>query len=331
MLLPLLLSGCATVEAPPQPIDPVVVTASKVAVVEPVQQKKAKPQVKQAPTVVSTPTVLTPQTIAIVLSDRSQAYMDIATELEKWMKGRDYSIFALDEDGANTKSIISQIRARNSTAVVAVGLRAARTVSPELSLPVVFCQVFNYSTSELLSERVKGVGTIPPLEQQLALWLRVNPRLKSVGAIVGDGHDALLEEARRTVSDQGVAFEHHIATTNMETLYLFKRMANKIDGFWLFPDNRILSRGVIRDILTYSIKHGVQVTVFTPALLRQGAYMSATGTEKDVALKILSILDQISVDRFDQVPPITPLSEMQVHWNTWLQTTPNLEASQSVD
>ena len=203
LLALLLMGGCATVEVPAPPIDEVVVIANKVVVEEPVRKKKAKPRAKPQAPVVSTPSVLTPQTIAIVLSDRSKAYQEIATELEKWMEGRDYSIYALDQDLANAESIVSQIRARNSTAVVAVGLRAARTVSSEVSLPVVFCQVFNYSSNALLSDTVKGVGTIPPLEQQLALWRRVNPRLKSVGAIVGHGHEPLLEDAKRTVSETG--------------------------------------------------------------------------------------------------------------------------------
>ncbi|MEM7281623.1 MAG: ABC transporter substrate binding protein [Pseudomonadota bacterium] len=328
VLLQLLVAaGCSINQTPPQPIDPVEVIAQRVDVVEPVPVKKQVQKKEKAKPTAPPPTVLTPQTIAVVLSDNKGTYDGILSELRKWLTGRDYSVFSLDDNLENAASVVRQIEARNSTVVVAVGLRAAETVGSQTSIPVIFCQVFNYSANQLVSENVKGVSVIPPLSDQLALWRGVNPNLRTIGAIVGDGHADLLSHASKTVTRQGLKFEHHVATSNMETLYLFKRMAPKIDGFWLFPDNRVLSASVIRDLLTYSIRHGVQVTVFTPALLEQGAYMSATGTNRDIALKILSILDQISVERFAEVPAITPLSELKITWNTWLPMNSHLEAN----
>ena len=315
LFLGLLLAGCSAFDGfeyvdVPQPTE--VATPKPVIIPEPkLTLSPAKPQPK-IPTVQP---VLTPMHVAVVMSDDTPPYQGIVTQMTKWMEGRDYALYNLDGNLADAEQILSRIADRNTTAIVAVGLRAALLTSQHSSKPVIFCQVFNYEANGLLSDKTKGVASIPPLANQLELWREVNPEMHSVGAILGEGHDDLIQEATKVSAARDIEFHHRRASSDKEALYQFKRLAPAIDGFWLFPDNRILSGPVIGEILSYALRHRVQVTVFTPTLLSHGAYMSAESSDADIALTILSILDQVGADRFDDVPSVTPLSEAKITWS----------------
>src|SRR5690606_34293741 len=107
--------------------------------------------------------------------------------------------------------------------------------------PIVFCQVVNYR--ELLQghEPIWGVHAIPPLALQLQAWQSVDASLRRVGLIVGDAHPQWLEDAREAADRSGIEIRTEVSSSDRETLYLFKRLAPQIDGFWLLPDNAILS------------------------------------------------------------------------------------------
>ena len=102
------------------------------------------------------------------------------------------------------KEAFAAIAESGANAVVAVGMPAAMAARRFSTAPVVFSQVFNFSDTDLLSENVKGVAVLPPIELQLDAWRKLNPGLRNVGAIIGAGHDDLIAEA-----DSGNAGKGH--------------------------------------------------------------------------------------------------------------------------
>ncbi len=117
------------------------------------------------------------------------------------------------------------------------------------------------------------------------------------------------------MSEKGIKFHYAIAQTDKETLYLFNRLVRDIDGFILFPDNRILSRSVLGEMMSYASRHRVQVAVFNPPLLEHGATFSAATVPADIAVTITRILEEIIAGNIDKVPPITALTKIEVLTN----------------
>jgi ABC-type uncharacterized transport system substrate-binding protein len=132
--------------------------------------------------------------------------------------------------------------------------------------------------------------------------------------IVSDEHSTLIDEVRAAAGD-AVEIKQEISSSDRETLYLFKRLASQVDGFWLVPDNRILSPNVLRELLSYAAGHGVGVLVFNDALLQWGALVSATSTPADVARGVNSVLDRIAAGTTKELPPLTPLTEIKLQVN----------------
>ena len=105
------------------------------------------------------------------------------------------------------------------------------------------------------------------------------------------------------------------AHSDQETLYLFRRMLADIDGFWLFPDNRVLSARVLNEMLADASRRSVTVVVPNEAMLQIGAAISMTTVAADIAATIAKVLHRIQAGEIDQVPPISELSEVRVTTN----------------
>lgn len=248
--------------------------------------------------------------ISIVLTSSQPDYADVARELT----GRfdNYEIYDLDNDDRPPVTILRLINDSDSTAVVAIGLRAAQSSVAMSTNPVVFSQVFNYQDHDLLTDNSRGVAAIAPLAAQIAAWKKIDPSITRIGAVIGEGHEDLITEAELAAQQHGLELRLHVTTSDRETLYVFKRMIRNIDGFWLFPDNRILSRNALQQIVAEANRRHVPILVPREWMLQMGASISVSTVASDIARTITDVIRQIQAGKLAQVPPISPLSEILV-------------------
>ena len=256
------------------------------------------------------PVIVEPPRIAVVISGRTAAYENVANALSEKLESVD--IYDMSDKSLTRAEMASSIRSTGSQIIVAIGMRATTFAQTFDDIPVVFSQVFNVAQFDGSEKPLKGVSVLPPLDLQLAAWRKLNPNLSSLGAIVGSGHERLIAEAHTAAAGEGVRFQYRVARSDRETLYLFTRLVPEIDGFWLFPDNRILSASVLRQMLTYASRHQVQVAVFNDSLLALGATISSTSIDTDIAETIVSVASQLLLDGGVSVPAVTPLNKIQV-------------------
>ena len=319
LLFGLFLSGCSLLSQP-QDVPDTVITPQLPPTPEPVPDDSGVAGPVQVPVYVPpepdpepVPPVEDPPKIAIVLSSRVPAYEEVAIELGALLE--DFETYDLSDKSLTQKEAYDAIHSNGTEAVVAIGLRAvifARSIS---GLPVVFSQVFNVDQTDLGADNIRGVAAIPPLDMQLDAWRELNPNLVTVGAIIGEGHDALIEEAIKTTEAHNLRLRYHVAKSDRETFYHFSRLAADIDGFWLFPDNRILSPTILKQMLDYASRHRVEVAVFNDSLLSLGAAISTTSVNADIAQTIESVLSSMINGDASTLPPVTPLSQIDVRTN----------------
>lgn len=251
---------------------------------------------------------------AIVLSDRSTAYQSVATELARLLDQP--LVYNLADRSQTPEDAFSGVAESGAEVVIAIGLAAAQAATALSTVPVVYCQVFNFKTQQAASVPIKGVAAIPPLAIQVQAWKEFDPALRTIGAILGEGHDALIAEATGATVASGVEFHYRIAGSDRETLYLFKRMAPDIDGFWLFPDNRVLSVPVLRQLAEIAARHGVRIAVFDERLLELGASLSTAAVEADIAETALAVAQQVVRGADETVPDLTPLNDLKLRANS---------------
>ncbi|MEO1201514.1 MAG: hypothetical protein AAFX10_02325 [Pseudomonadota bacterium] len=298
--------GACTAHAPLTPADPAAAPPPDPVAEDTAGEQSGPPSRAGVPHTAERPE----PRIDVVVSGTSAVYEGLVEELETRLgNGR---VFYLTADEPAQAKIFENVNELGAEVVVTVGMRAARAAATYADMPSVFCQVFNETAAELAGDDIRGVSSIPPLDQQLAIWRELDPQLGSVGAILGDGSDRLLAEARSAARRGGLGFHGRRSHSDRETLYHFERMLDAVDGFWLFPDNRILSPPVLEAIFSYAQQAGVQVAVFNPSLIAMGADLGFTANDADVAATALRVAADIARGDGAGIPRITALSTVDV-------------------
>ena len=319
LALLLFLSGCSLLAPEPEPAPPIaepvpapqpvpepVIEPPPVVVVEP----EPEPEPEPPPPPVQQPIA---SMVAIVLSDRAPAYANVAAALDEYLE--EYEIYDLSDQSLSAKDAFAQIADANAKGIIAIGLAAAKAAKRFATAPVVFSQVFNVAEADLAGDRIKGVSVLPPMSSQISNWRRLDPSIRNVGAILGNGHEDLIAETEAALLDHGVKFHYAVANSDRETLYLFNRMIRDLDGYILFPDNRVLSRTVLDEMMSYASRHRVQVAVFNQSLLNHGAIFSASPVPADIAETIAGVLESMITGEPADVPSLTALSAIEIEEN----------------
>ena len=309
----LALSGCSLFAPAPELPPETVVTEPEVVVEAPPPVEEPEPAPVE--TVVPEPEPLS--SIAIVIANAQPAYADVASELASHFEN--FELYDLSNQARAPVSVLRIINDSDSSVVVAIGMRAAASTVAMSDKPVVFSQVFNFHDENLLTDNSRGVASIAPPDAQIAAWKELDPTISKIGAVVGEGHEDLIAEAKVAAERHGVELRVHVTRSDQETLYFFKRMVQNIDGFWLFPDNRVLSRRALQQIMDGAQRHNVAVLAPTESMLQMGATISVSSVASDIARTITEVVRKIQQGDIDTVPPISPLSEIRVRTNDTVQ------------
>jgi hypothetical protein len=304
------IAGCAS--APPEPPDaPDIVVPEPAPLPPPQREPPPLPDVRPAYKPEVEPFNAK---AAIVLSDRSPAFEVVATELGSLLEQP--LLYNLSDKSLSPQDAFAGIAESGAAVVIAIGLPATRAATLWSTVPVVYCQVFNFEAPDGLRVPVKGVASIPPLTLQVEAWKQLDPDLQNIGAIVGEGHEDLIAEAKRATEANNVVLHYRIAKSDRETLYKFHRLAPGIDGFWLFPDNRVLSVPVLEKIVSIAARHRVRIAVFNDALLEMGVAVSTASVEADIAATVVSVAEKLVSGTGSTIPDLTPLRDVRIKTST---------------
>jgi ABC-type uncharacterized transport system substrate-binding protein len=257
--------------------------------------------------------------IVVVQSDDSPAFAAVTNEITKKWK-QEIEVYKL-KDGLDLNGEIQQkVQYSNKQIVVAVGLPAALITRKLSGKKVVFCQVFNYEDYDLITSRMKGVSAIPPVAQQFQAWKKLDPSLTRVGVITGKNLRGLLQEAFAAAKDNQITLSHIEVGSDLEMLYAFKRLSPSVQALWLIPDNRVLSRKVLIDLLSAAYRQGKQVLVFGPQLLPLGGIMSVESDYADIANQVWARVRSAAAEDTPTISGvgILPLTKLKIKINAAL-------------
>ncbi len=258
-------------------------------------------------------TLPAPAGIAVLLSDGSPAFAGVQRELRKKypLKLETYTL----GDETTYSAVQKKIQSAAEPVVVAIGLPAARVARGLAGKKVIFCQVFNYEDEDLVTSWMKGVAATAPVREQFRVWKSLYPKLSRVGVITGKNLHGLMKETQTAAGEYRIRLEHVEVRSDKETIYAYKQLAPKIEGLWLVPDNRVLSRDVIRDIMAHSVKEGKQVAVFGRELLSLGGLISTETSYADIAEQVLARVRQAQEASGVPGEPVIPLTRAVIRIN----------------
>jgi len=298
-----LLSGCSLIKQAQDPVEPSVSS-------EPVAEPVIEQPIDTAPAPPPEPTPVRNR-IVILLSDDVPSYVAIAEQISQRGSQHDFLTINLDRNKSLSTRMLEEVNAFKPDRIVAIGLNAARAGQSYNDVPMVFCQVFNFADYELLSATSNGVKLLPPFSLQFELWKDLSPELQTAGIIIGAGQESLVAEIQNAAAEHNIEVLTRIVKSDKETLFAFKRLTPMIQGFLLLPDNRVLSPRVLRDIASYSKKHGTQIVVFNPQLLQLGADISFSSRNADIAETVLRVIDASAEQQSKRPTRMTALTTLR--------------------
>ncbi len=222
--------------------------------------------------------------IIVLASDDKGAVAAATGALQVAYGGRVHT-YNLAGSRQRENDIVKAIKASPVSQVVAVGLLAAQVARQRLDeKQVVFCQVLNVEEFSLTAPWMKGVSGIPSLTRQFAAWKALDPGLRRIGLITGRHASYMVTEAQLAARSLGLEIDHVAVPSDRAVLPALQELRERrIQGLWLAPDSSILSQRTIFDLMAYSVRHNLPVLAFSPALLREGALLSATADTREIA------------------------------------------------
>lgn len=250
--------------------------------------------------------------LIIVQSDATPAFAEVTQALIRRWPVRPW-VISLDRESAD-RALVRTVRAHAPVTLVAIGLRAAQAVQ-HLGQKVVFCQVFDYEEGRVVSPSSKGVSALPPIAEQFRAWKQLQPRLERVGVMVGPHLDSLVRMARAAARANHIALTVVPVRSDLEVRYAVQRIGSRVQGLWLLPDNRILSRSVLRDVLSYSYRDGKSVLAPSAQFLALGALLSAESDPGDIAERVLERVRSSTGRRTIPGPAVMPLTRARFRIN----------------
>jgi ABC-type uncharacterized transport system substrate-binding protein len=292
ILLPLvcmlILHGCATVERPEVEAAPAPQASENPLVIEAPQEAKPRP----AAVTVEQPVkkIVSRPEAAILLSGDASAYRDIAEQLNR-LFDKPVKVFTLTGADLIDDGIIDEIEKSPRKQVIAVGLRAAKAARELSDKQIVFCQVFNYSDHDLISENMKGVGAMPSPRKLFKDWKQLSPQLNRVIVITGGGFNDYIAMARMAAKKSSIDLVHKVVDTDREFLYSLKHNARPTQGHWVLADNRVLSVKVLKEVMAFNSKEAIQTVVFRPELLTLGGLFYVIPSKLEISGKVIARLE----------------------------------------
>ena len=265
----LLLSACAPVEK----TKPEKVKSPEKIVVEKIVVKK-KQQLN----------------VAILLSSSARAFKNTAAILSNKLNKNSKEYILTGEKKKDVK-LIREIQSSKHSHVVSMGLKAANAAASLKSKIVVFSHVFNYKNTGLVSEKMKGVSMLPVPDQLFKDWKALSPGLSSVVLVTGDGFESYVNNSKEIAAKNGVDLIHRVAKNDREFVYIIKRLPLHVQGHWILPDSRVLSRTAIKEVMSYNSKKAKQSVVFSEGLLSLGGLFFVNVSDEEMAGLILKRLD----------------------------------------
>jgi len=229
--------------------------------------------------------------VLILLSSSTRSYQKLAEHISRVPQIQAVEI-TLSGDPAQDNAVVRDIQASDTSQILAIGLKAARSVKSITNKQKIFAQVVNYHDDGLVADNFKGVSALPSPEKLFKDWKAISPQLLKVVVVTGNNMNSYLDRATKAAKAQGVQLIIQQVSSDKEFVYKSKNMRQDIQGQWIIPDSRVLSSKALKEVMAYGSRRGREIVVFSPKLLSFGGLFYVSPDIEAIADVVLLRLKQ---------------------------------------
>lgn len=207
--------------------------------------------------------------VLILLSSSARSYQKLADYISRASEIQAVEI-TLSGDPAQDNAVVRDVQASDTSQILAIGLKAAKSVKTITNKQKIFAQVVNYHDDGLISDNFKGVSALPSPEKLFKDWKAISPQLLKVVVVIGNNMSSYLDRATKAAKAQGIQLIIQQVSSDKEFVYKSKNIRQDIQGQWIIPDSRVLSSKALKEVMAYGSRRGREIVVFSPKLLSFG-------------------------------------------------------------
>ncbi len=226
------------------------------------------------------------RSIAILLSEDIEAYNKPARAFEKEV-GFPVHFFNLRGEVKNAKSVMDGILSKKPSLIYALGAKASYVAKvytkDKPGINVVFAMVLNWQRYKLTEgqDNIAGVEyNVAPGTQFINMTM-ISPDIRRIGVIFSKKHsEETISRARRDAEMLGLELVTSPIRQPKHFKFAFKKMENKIDGFWIVADPGIFTIDNMYWLNERCLKNNIACIGQTRNVTEKGALMAV---EPDIA------------------------------------------------
>lgn len=179
--------------------------------------------------------------IAVLLSDSVESFSKPVDNFVAASKNP-VQIYNLEGSLKKAPAVMGEIMASKPAMIFSLGAKASAVAKAwtkdDQDIPVLFAMVLNWKKYKLLDqENMAGImGDVAP-GANFANMSMVVPELKRVGVIYSAAHSSgVIAKARHAAGLLGIELVEEAIGQSKEFERAYKKIENKIDGFWILAD-----------------------------------------------------------------------------------------------
>ncbi|MCF8208449.1 MAG: hypothetical protein K9K38_03445 [Rhodoferax sp.] len=223
-------------------------------------------------------------TVAIVLSERTQSYMEAAEAVKESL--RRVSTLQIDVVQLGGSAVIDDLTRSPPKLFIALGAAAfAGVLAKEVRVPVIAALIPKLSFERLLRDRGKS-GSAPvssvyldqPVGRQLDLLRLALPEARRVGVLFG--RESVLQKAAwlAQVQSRNLQLESDLLVGGESQFAGLKDLLSQVDVLLALADPQIFNSASVPHILLATYRARVPVLAFSQAYVKAGALLALYST-----------------------------------------------------
>ncbi len=206
----------------------------------------------------------------------------------------------------NLQHLKQEIARRHPDLLLVIGSSSLALVKGISDIPIIYLLAPNPGLVAGTQDNITGINMNVTAKQQLTSLIHLIPEIKRIGLLYNpDRTGTLVREAEEFAKRIGIHLVALPVKTSKEIPSRLARMKDKIDCYWMLPDQTVITPQTLDYIFLFSLENRIPVLTFAEKYLKLGATLSvsfdATDMGKQAGELALKILNGTKVSDFSPV------------------------------
>lgn len=195
--------------------------------------------------------------------------------------------------------IIERIHKSKPDIILSIGIDALQVVKKIEKIPIIYLMVLNPQSILSGEKNITGVSMDIPPEKQLDIFKKALHKLKRIGLLFDPNNTGpCIKRAQDAAKKLDIELIIRKVDSCKEVPSLLISMKDKIDAFWMLPDETVFCSEIINDLYDFlfqkfSMENKIPIFTFSTQFLEMGGLISLSFDAFDLGMQAGDLAGEI--------------------------------------